>query len=1346
MREAESEFTARQVRAGRALLAWSQSDLANAARVALSTVADFERGQRRPVANNAQAIRDALQARGVRFMAGGVVSAEQLPPPPLRDGVGSPMRWVRAVDLAQWGERRDGQAGLPELLSRLIYATRGHGARVRFPSDESINFPGWDGVCEVDVETIYIPSGWSGWEIGAQRAGIAGKADGDYAKRRADPQGLDPSKTTFVFVTPQRWSGKEKWATEKRADRFWRDVRAFDADDLVHWLEENPGVAVWLAVRVGRRPDGLREISEVWDEWALATRTPLTVDLLVIDRDDQATAVLRWLQGPPAVLSVQAEAVDEAMAFLHAALQPLPEAYRLFWESRCLVAESEKAARKLIGLGPKLVVVLAGGEPGLAEKLVGDGHHVYAAYGSDVGSPADVLRLGRPWSHNLSQGLEDLGLEPARAHQLATTCGRSLAVLRRMMPSGPGRRPAWASSPPPASLLAAMLAGAWRQDFSVDRKILEQLSGRSYADLESELTPFAAMLDGPLRHCGETWKLASLRDAWFLLAPFLTSSQIESVEACFQEVLGAASPGFDGKLDAHWRIERDGGGRPSGELRRGLSEAMIALGVFHEQATNVPDANCRAPRAIRALLSNADERVWWSLSRDFQRLAEASPRTFLECVDEALDSDRRPLRALFRSDEGLIHPIEYLSALLWALEILAWSPSELAPAALLLARLAEVDPGGRTLNRPSNSLRRIFLPWSPQTYATAAERLRVLDLIVRKHPAVGWRTLLSLAPRPHDTSDPSPLPVWRDFTTGNHEEVTWSGVAKAHREIGERLLSLVGDEASRWISLLEHWAHFEPGWREQAAAKLATVVEAFMGSAREQFREALRKLLYLHESFPDVDWSMTASDLAPLSAIFDALEPQAATARHAWLFNSSSAHWQRGRRGRESHEAVEAAQIAAASEILAENGPEEVMRFARSVQLTTALGMAIASAKASWETKQTLLEAALEDEDASAGDLALGMLFQLRGDLGNAWLEERFAQAVRDRRKMQALLRLALALPVNRSSWREIKAASSELERCYWRELKIGHIREEVKDVALACRKLMQADCPHRALELAGGCNEAALPSGLLIRILKAVAAPTGNDERRRGNDEVMFSFYLANIFRRLDQAKDVDADEMVRLEWIYFQELEHSERPPRTLHKALASHPDFFAELVRAIYSPSPDTGVEEPPVDPKVAKAVASHAFRVLRNWSQVPGSDETGEIDGLTLETWVKEARKLCAEKGRAQFGDQQIGEILAVAPRRDGEVWPPEPVRNVIEISRSRDLEEGFEIGVYNRRGFTMRSLYEGGEQERALAATLRADARALALEWPRTRAVLERIAETYDRDAKREDQSAEQRDW
>jgi hypothetical protein len=266
-----------------------------------------------------------------------------------------------------------------------------------------------------------------------------------------------------------------------------------------------------------------------------------------------------------------------------------------------------------------------------------------------------------------------------------------------------------------------------------------------------------------------------------------------------------------------------------------------------------------------------------------------------------------------------------------------------------------------------------------------------------------------------------------------------------------------------------------------------------------------------------------------------------------------------------------------------------------------------------------------------------------------------------------------------------------------------------------------------------------------ILRILRnpSTISPAGNATDRI--DPTMFTYYVGKLFRRLDADERVSEEELAGLEWAYFNALQHSDRPARTLHKALSMQPKFFVQLISAVWS-SKDDVLPNDPAASETARATGIQAFRVLDGWSRVPGTDDEGILDGAALEAWVNEARRLCAEAGRAEVGDSRIGRILSAAPRVSNEAWPPEPVRDIIELCRSRELEEGFQVGLYNRRGVTVRLPTDGGQQERELATRYRADALACAFTWPRTQSVLERIAEGYERDGMRQDQSAEQRDW
>jgi hypothetical protein len=74
---------------------------------------------------------------------------------------------------------------------------------------------------------------------------------------------------------------------------------------------------------IGKTPDGVRDLSDVWREWSLSTRPPLSADLVLVEREDEGTRLLNWLYGEPAAISVQAEAPGEAIAFLYAAIEQL---------------------------------------------------------------------------------------------------------------------------------------------------------------------------------------------------------------------------------------------------------------------------------------------------------------------------------------------------------------------------------------------------------------------------------------------------------------------------------------------------------------------------------------------------------------------------------------------------------------------------------------------------------------------------------------------------------------------------------------------------------------------------------------------------------------------------------------------------------------------------------------------------------------------------------------------------------------------------------------------------------------------------------------------------------------
>lgn len=173
-----------------------------------------------------------------------------------------------------------------------------------------------------------------------------------------------------------------------------------------------------------------------------------------------------------------------------------------------------------------------------------------------------------------------------------------------------------------------------------------------------------------------------ITDLWTQVGNQLTSHQLKRFENTFHSVVSAIDPHFETQPNADTFYEDNSVGKPSGSIRRGLTESMIALAVFPEVATLITDVSSHVNSAVYKLLNNATEPLWWSLSQDFHNLAEAAPTVFLDAVEAGLEGDSPQILSLFRSDEGIMHPTEYLSNLLWALEMLARSPRYLMQSAL----------------------------------------------------------------------------------------------------------------------------------------------------------------------------------------------------------------------------------------------------------------------------------------------------------------------------------------------------------------------------------------------------------------------------------------------------------------------------------------------------------------------------------------------------------------------------------------------------------------------------------------------------------------------------------------
>ena len=1339
----------KQLKAARALLGWNQHDLAAKANVAASTVADFERGIRTSAPNDLEAIRGALEMNGVSFLAwASVIGAKLASEQPQLSKDGAPFRLINVTDLEQWADRLDSRALFPQLISRLILATTGNSfAQLRFPSDESIQRNDWDGVCEQNATTDvpWLPTGVSGWELATQRENISTKANDDYKKRTADPRGLEQDSSTYVFVTLRSWNKSSQWAKERTADGRWKAVKALDANDFVHWIELYPAVGYWLASYLNKLPEGFVPLEKIWEEWRKATKWPLTAELVLTGRDSEAIDTLKWLRAAASVRTVEADSPDEAIAFLYATIDMLPEPHRQFFMMRCLRIFSPVNARRLAESPSPLVIVMEDSEPGLATSLAEKGHHVYMPYGSSIGVREASTILPTPPFGDFQTALRDIGIPEVEADRLSRDTFRSLVVLRRLIPSTTFVKPKWSQEPQSSLLLPCLLAGAWDANAPGDLEALKVLSGAHYEDVTRSLTGFTGAPDSPLRRAGSTWKIAAPRDVWFLLAKLITKDDLERFTVVAMSVLGSADPRFEMDPEDRWLAPVLGKLRENSPwLLSGLSDTLLLIAIWGTEIAAVSNASEYAGQVVSSLLRDPDARRWYSLSHQLRTLAEAAPEEFLSALKASLAKDESPVMALFNEDGGSPFGGANHSDLLWALEVLAWDTKYLARVALTLAILDRRDPGGRWANRPKNSLRNIFLLWKPQTHATLVQRLKVIDVLRREEPIVAWRLMLGLLPRGHESMTPNAKPRWRDSVDSADEVVTYALIAEGVDALSARLLDEAGLIADRWVQLIRALPNLANVARSELLGRLTCLACKFeRDEDRMPIWAALRIFLADHRSFPDRQWAMPTEVLDQFEALYDQFRPVDKINQVAWLF-SGSASIIKGHRWNDweaRDREILTLQQEAISDLAKSSGMSFLPELIEKAERPSKVGFALAQNASQMTELDPCLFSSLGDLKPAVQEFAAGLVGGLLSRFGAHWQTSILTKAREDDWPHEKLLLLLLRLPAHPEIWNVAASFGDQVRTSYWRAVHLWR-PENDDDMVYACRQLLAVSRARACVHFAAG-SRRKLPVQLIVEMLmQAAREPLQNSTDH--NEPVMFQWSVGQLLNQLDEDPAVEGSTIAQLEWSYLRLLEHSERPPRVLHGWMSKQPAFFVEVLSAAFSPQSRTGSDEETVT-EGQRRLKSQAYALIESWSTVPGL-ENGTLDGVALRRWVQEAHMLAVDAERGEVGDTYIGRILSRCTMEEDGIWPPVAMRDLLEELRNQTIEDGIVQGVYNNRGVTVRLPLDGGLLERAKASQYRKWEDAIELEWPQTAALLERLANNFDESAQHHDDMAERTQW
>jgi hypothetical protein len=1258
------------------------------------------------------------------------------------------MKLIDRNDIESWANRFDSKGNFPSLVSRLVRATTPTSTQVDFPSGSAAYTEGWDGIVNCQEDTGIVPKGVSLWEFGTEHDS-KGKADDDYDKRTVDPLGYDISQSTYIFVTPRFWKLKEKWRLPKLADHKWKDVRVYDSRNIEQWLDTTPAVSRWFSSYIGKYPsDGIITIEEFWKEWALGPVGELPPSIITLGREFESRELLNFLTNPPNIKGIKATSKDEAIAFIIATAKQFEEHNKEMFFSKSLVIDNPANFRSVRINTRSLNLIVRFEEPQILFAAAAEGHHVLVALGPDDTFNQEIITLPSVSRDGQITSLVSIGLSEDDATRYSKEAGRNITILKRLL-KFPQNKAKWINSGNVREIIPALLLGRWNENNIGDRKILERFSGMNYNEYAIILTKWRDLEESPLIQIGTTWRLTSPLDAWTNISPSLLKSDFEILKECFMFAFQDGNPQVEPNQDsAELSIFFNREKTFSTWGREGLIQSLILIGLYGEglKIPNIPTPQLWVDYLIHSLLFKAQGLLWASLDHEMPLISEASPNSFFESIYESLAQEKPPIMEIFVEKNGFISPTSYHTGLLWALEGLAWMPEYLYNASLVFLKLSSLDPGGNLVNRPINSITEVFKPWHYQTLSTYEERMEILKKITDKEKEPGWTLLKRMLPDRHGVAHPTNKMRWRMFDKNFNLNYTYPEIWSTYSFVIDLMISIFDHSEIKFSQLIDASVILEPGDREKVLS-FAEIEYSKVDQIDFTTWHIIRKILSHHRSYPYTDWALPEKDLLRYEELYNKLEPNDYLQKYVWLFNEDWPVFPKGfeykdhdgeliQKHKQQEDIIENARVQGLKIILDQYGIEKVKAISNSIKDPWSFGDTLA--KIIIDEDQTL--SVIEVLNSEKSNLRFIHSFLLRKTIlnGTNWVFLLYDKLKKIDFKNKTLAQLFVPQIQTEELWDFIDNTNDELKKEYWLSVspRFYNLSKEGKIIGL--NYLLHFNRFYSAIDICSHFSEE-IPSLILVNILYKAATEESSEAIR------ISEYEITRLFETLDKRVDIEHETLIQLEWLYLSLLARygTSRNPKMLHEELANSPKFFIDVLKLVYMPKDKNliKIEQNNLSDEIIQNRAKQAYQLLHSWKMIPGVTNDGIINKEFLNAWIDTVRELAEKEDRLEVADMQIGQILAQYPEKDLN-WPPDEICEIIERINTESLKSNFSTATFNKRGFSSRGPFDGGNIEKGHAEYFEKLSLKHRINYPNVASILDSLSKGYIESAKHMDERAE----
>ncbi len=843
-------------------------------------------------------------------------------------------------------------------------------------------------------------------------------------------------------------------------------------------------------------------------------------------------------------------------------------------------------------------------------------------------------------------------------------------------PKLPNQSTHWINHKSAEQLVFVNLVGSWNEKSDADKHAVSTLVDQDYDTWIVDLRNTLSIHDTPFLYKNGLWVVRDRKKLWSDLGARVFDNHLEKFGQVVLDILQFDDPSFDLPKEKRYMASIYDKSLPhSDSLRQGVAETLALLGNKFDSLSNCSDGKAEyiANTTVHSLFQASDWLRWGSLNSLLPTLAEASPKFFLNSVEEAINANPSPFDTLFEQESNDTFGQNYLIGLLWALENIAWEEVFLTRVSVVLAEIASHDPGGTWANRPINSLINIFLPWHPQTLASAEKRQVAIKTVCIEQPNIGWNLVESLLPNQNLHTVGTHKPKWRDIVADDWKpQVFDDEFWEQNRFLAELLVEMSNYNVNRLTMLVGKFDLLvQPAFDKLKDILMSGKCLSLPEEQRTPIWNKLVKFIARHRQYYDAHWAIDESFLVSLDEVAEQLAPRNTKLRNKRLFIESDhelfeikGDWEAGREKlfKKREEAI--------GDILAHDGLQGVLNFAWEVPNTSVIGEILAKINESSFDSQ-LLPNLLDKTDEKKWNLIVSYSYAKRGTNNWQWFD---SLDMNNWTKNEIAILLGI-MPFEKGAWNRVKELLGDDENLYWKNTNAITINTE-SNIEFALIKLLEVKRPYVALQSIRSYiyHERKINMSVVCDVLLELAIT----EDLQGNYS---SYDITEIIKILQENPSTDQTKLFQVEWAYLNLLDkYSEVSPITLENALANDPNFFCQILQLVYRSEKD---DEEKIS-ETSQFVANNAYRLLSNWRTIPGTATDSNFDSIFFNEWLNIVEKNTHDSGHYDVAMIHIGKVLFYAPQSD-ELWVHPEIANVLNQRNNQNMRDSYRTAIFNSRG-------------------------------------------------------------